>query len=362
MAKFGFISPLTALSTAMLMGLPFTSAAGGMTIDIYTDTDALVHSEVGSMTCPPESLYFEHHATVHGGYTGCVGEKYLLPCGQDAQGASDPSLYTKTPINWNGTECVETGYTYEDRTFWILWGDPLDKHELLTRTGLLPTVYFPLERGPYPSYTHGTDETEELYDDASSAKAKAKDFLEYIGAFTENERDDWYVSLNEGAEQGISFLWAAMALDIARTTCNRDIYVLMEAPAYGYSNGEIANWVNRRASSFYSGEECDCFPNCKEPTVTINNRGFFPPNIPSETGGDGIVYPADSNSPNSPWFESMVFPENPSGTIKVPQLPNSNRRVCDGVYVWPMYFYFNDFQIPLEDRPECAGWAFATTK
>jgi len=213
-----------------------------------------------------------------------------------------------------------------------------------------------------PSYTYGTDETTELYDDSNSAKAKTKDFLEYIGAITEAERDDWYVTLNEGAEQGIGYLWAAQALDIARTTCNRDIYVLMEAPAYGYSNGDIALWVNKHASSFYSGEECTCFPNCTEPTVTINNRGFFPPNIPSEIGGDGIVYSATSDSPFSPWFESLVFPENPSGTIKVPQLPNANRRVCDGVYVWPMYFYFNDFEIPREDIPDCAGWAYATTK
>ena len=96
--------------------------------------------------------------------------------------------------------------------------------------------------------------------------------------------------------------------------------------------------------------------------MTVNNRGFFPPNIPSEVGGDGITYLATSDSPNSPWFESMVFPENPSGTVKTPQLPNPMRRVCDGVYVWPMYFYFNNFEIPLEDKPECSGWAFATTK
>ena len=217
-------------------------------------------------------------------------------------------------------------------------------------------------RGPYPAYTHGTDETEEMYDDASSAKALAKDFLVYLGAITESEKADWYVSMTEGAEQGIQILWAAQALEIAQTTCNRDIYALMEAPAYGYSNSEIARWVNSKASTFYSSTECLCFPNCKEPTVTVNSRGFFPPNIPSEVGGDNITYSANSDDPKSPWFESMVFPENPSGTIKTPQLANPLRRVCDGVYVWPMYFYFNNFEIPLEDRPDCAGWAYATTK
>eukprot|EP00594_Rhizosolenia_setigera_P020887 CAMPEP_0178981498 /NCGR_PEP_ID=MMETSP0789-20121207/27089_1 /TAXON_ID=3005 /ORGANISM="Rhizosolenia setigera, Strain CCMP 1694" /LENGTH=283 /DNA_ID=CAMNT_0020672037 /DNA_START=566 /DNA_END=1414 /DNA_ORIENTATION=+ len=153
MANYGLISPLTGIAVTMLMGIPFTSAestgTGSITIDIYTDTDALVHNTVSSMTCPPESFYFEHHPSVYGGYSGCVGEKYLLPCAQDAQGASDSSLYEKYPINWNGSECVETGYTFEDRTFWILWGDPLDKNELLKRTGILPTVYLPLERGPY---------------------------------------------------------------------------------------------------------------------------------------------------------------------------------------------------------------------
>lgn len=157
---------------------------------------------------------------------------------------------------------------------------------------------------------------------------------------------------------------AGKALEIARTTCNRDIYVLMEAPAYGYSNGEIAQWVNTKSSSFYEGEECLCFAEgtCKDKTVTLNNVGYFPPNIPSRVGGDGITYAADSDSPASPWFESLVFPENPSGRIKIPQIPNSNRRVCDGVYVWPMYFYFNDFEIPAEDIPDCAGWSYAVTK
>merc|ERR1712048_36746 len=27
-----------------------------------------------------------------------------------------------------------------------------------------------------------------------------------------------------------------------------------------------------------------------------------------------------------------------------------------------MYFYFNNFTIPLEDRPDCSGWSFSITK
>ena len=114
----------------------------------------------------------------------------------------------------------------------------------------------------------------------------------------------------------------------------------MEVPAYGYSPSDAAAIVNRFSSSFYNSSECLCFEtdSCLEPTVTISNRGWLPMTpFPVELGGDGIAYAADSDSPSSPWFESMVFPENPSGKIKTPQL-SPERRVCDGVYVWPMYF------------------------
>ena len=227
-------------------------------------------------------------------------------------------------------------------------------------TGLTPTAKFPLRRGPYPSYKAAQGH-EDALDDSNDAKAVSLDFLEYLGAIPEGTQGDWYVTINEGAEQGISTLWAAKALEIASTTCNRDIYVLMEAPAYGYSDGTIASWVNAKAGDFYSGEECLCYPNCNEPTVTINKVGFFPGNIPERVGGDNVTYSATSTSPTSPWFESLVFPENPSGVIKTPQLP-ANRRVCDGVYVWPMYFGMRDFVIPLDEMPDCDGWSYAITK
>lgn len=114
----------------------------------------------------------------------------------------------------------------------------------------------------------------------------------------------------------------------------------MEVPAYGYAPADAAAIVNRQASSFYNSSECLCFADdsCRRPTVTISNRGWLPLTpFPTEMGGDGNMYSADSDSPASPWFESMVFPENPSGKMKTPQL-SANRRVCDGVYLWPMYF------------------------
>jgi len=74
------------------------------------------------------------------------------------------------------------------------------------------------------------------------------------------------------------------------------------------------------------------------------------------------TYSADSTSPNSPFFESLVFPENPSGKIKIPQVPNADRRVCDGVYLWPMYFGMKDYAIPLDEKPDCVAWSFSITK
>jgi len=105
----------------------------------------------------------------------------------------------------------------------------------------------------------------------------------------------------------------------------------MEAPAYGYNPGDSASIVNKQASSFYNSTECLCFADdsCKDPTVTISNVGWLPLTpLPIKVGGDGLTYAADSVDPASPWFESMVFPENPSGKIKTPQIPDPNRRVC----------------------------------
>ena len=138
----------------------------------------------------------------------------------------------------------------------------------------------------------------------------------------------------------------------------------MEVPAYGYSPDDAADIVNKFSSTFYNSSECTCFADdsCLEPTVTISNRGWLPLTpFPVELGGDGKSYAADSDSPSSPWFESMVFPENPSGKIKTPQL-SPERRVCDGVYLWPMYFGMRNYTIPIEERPDCSAWSFSITK
>lgn len=304
-----------------LLGANLSTGADTCTpidIEIYQDYAALANEDYKSGTydtCPPEAFYWKHHPTVYGGYEGCVGEKYLFPCADSAEEAYYPtSAYLKSPHRWNSTSksCDTTGYTRSNQTFWVLWGDPLDKNELVKRTGINPTVVFPLLRGPYPTYTYGT--SGDAFDDTASAKAHAFDFLVYLGAFKESERNDWYVAFTEGAEAGMTALFAAKALQIARTTCNRNLYVLSEVPSYGYAISDAAAMANQFASSFYSGPECLCYSSnsCKSPSITISYVGWFPYTpLPTRKGGDNITYAANSNSASSPWFETMVMPENP---------------------------------------------------
>jgi hypothetical protein len=281
-------------------------------------------------------MYWEHHPSVFGGYQGCVAESGLYPCASDALGVNteDGEFYAQSPVYWDGSTCVETEFTMSNRTFWILWGDPMDKHEINKRSGINPVVSFPFNRMPYSSYNQGGDPMTSQ-DDSNDARMMAKEMLEYIGAWTVEELEAFSVTITEGAEQGMVHLFAGKALEIAQTTCNRDINVLMQVPAYGYSTSDAALIANQFADTFYNSSECECFASdtCKNPSVTVTVQGWLPNTpFPEATGGDGVVYAANSDSPNSPWFESMVFPENPSGVIKTPQLSDPNRRVCDGVY------------------------------
>ena len=199
-----------------------------------------------------------------------------------------------------------------------------------------PVLHLPYNKGPYPRYSRGSD-PRDGYDETNDARVKAFKMLEYIGAWDyETSIDTWDITITEGAEQGMVYLWGAKALEIAQTTCNREIPVICEAPCYGYSTGDAAEIANRYSSTFYNSSECTCFEDdsCLEPTITMSHIGWFPlTEYPTVTGGDGLVYAADSLDPNSPWIENIVFPENPSGVIKTPILSeNPNRVLCDGVY------------------------------
>ena len=118
---------LTAASI-LLAAAPFSSAAeeeSSITVDIYIDVDKLLHADTGNSECPPETLLWKHHDSVFDGYEGCVSEKYLYPCAQYARPENDWNV-EKLPLDYVDGECVGSGYTQENRTYWILWGDPLD--------------------------------------------------------------------------------------------------------------------------------------------------------------------------------------------------------------------------------------------
>jgi hypothetical protein len=73
---------------------------------------------------------------------------------------------------------------------------------------LNPTVTFPFNRGPYPQYQNGVS-LDIAIDDSSDARAAAKDLLTYIGAWTKEELADWSITMTEGAESGMTAMWAA---------------------------------------------------------------------------------------------------------------------------------------------------------
>ena len=83
---------------------------------------------------------------------------------------------------------------------------------------LNPVVSFPFNRGPYPRYEQGVD-LDVAIDDSADARASAKDFLAFIGAFTEEELDEYDVTFTEGAESGMTHIWAGkVCLRLQRAT------------------------------------------------------------------------------------------------------------------------------------------------
>ena len=133
LALFGMSSYLLgapALLTAasiFLATAPFSSAEDvpSITVDIYIDVDKIIHADSGNSECPHETLHWKYHDSVYDGYEGCVSESYLYPCAQYTQPYDDWNI-ERQPLRYTDGECVESGYSQENRTFWILWGEPLD--------------------------------------------------------------------------------------------------------------------------------------------------------------------------------------------------------------------------------------------
>jgi len=328
------------------------------------DVDAWVSKKFKTgqyRTCPAESVYHKFHTeTIYKGYEGCAGDAGLIPCAQDGFGgmSTQVSLHKPFEYDMSTATCTKTNRTFADEIFWILWGLPMDTHELLKRTGMNPVVYFPLERGSYPSHGWGGSHGDEGLD----AKANDDDWLVYLGAFTKSELATYKTTLTEGTESGMIMLYAAMMIHIAQTSCNRKIYMFMQAPTYGYSYNQAARLANLEASSFLNHSACSCFATdtCKTGTISAERVGWFPGQpLPQKPGDDGNMYAVDSTADASPWFERMVWPENPTGETRTGMGP-VNRRICDGCYVYPMYF--KDGKVPIDIKPACSGWAFSLTK
>jgi len=341
------------------------------------DVDAWVakkHKTGQFRDCPAETVYHEFHKDVYGGYKGCAGDVSLVPCAQDGFGGSlggfddpaDPKMMKSVleggmnkPFEFDEATatCKETNRTFADEIFWILWGYPMDNHELLKRTGMNPVVYFPLERSSYPQYnwdSHGNE--------AMDAVANDRDWMAYIGFMDKTESAKFNMMLTEGTEAGMGMLYASMMIHIARTSCNRALYLAVEAPTYGYDYNAAVRLANTKASSFYNSSECSCFAtdSCKSGTITMTRVGYFPSQaLPKAKGDDGLEYDASSTDAKSPWFERMVWPENPTGETRKQAGP-ADRLVCDGCYVFPQYFPGG--VVPGADKPSCAGWAFSLTK
>lgn len=392
-----FVAVLLAM---LLVGANTVTAAEEMctdasAVEIHMDQAAAdgIYSDMykSNHTCPPESFWWKHEADVWDGYEGCVTEIGLMPCGTNGFNGNVGRQAAKLPYYYDVAtkKCVATGFTIMDERLLITGGLPHDGPELKRRTGTYPVVSFPLVRSPYPRYL-STAEGGNTNDD-EDMKAVLKEFMMYQGAFTKDELDVFSVMGTEGAEQGMVTIHAGKALEIAATTCNRNIYVLVEAPSYGYTTSRINQLVNDAKSShlkvhlnwFNATANATVNVTCPTDDVSVVMVGWFPGTAyPSRASAYGVDVIATSTDVNSPWFESMVFPENPSGAVKTQNIPAAaNRLVCDGCYLYPTYFgpgktkgkatgadalgyYSGDmtegYYIPTV--PKCDAWAFSITK
>ena len=186
-------------------------------------------------------------------------------------------------------------------------------------------------------------------------------FLTYMGSQLDLTN---YVSYADyGAEQGMVMSIATKVMELVATTCNRQFYAFLEAPAYGYDWSQAVSWVEMRTSNFYNGAECPCYATstCQtRGTVSISQRGWAParlPALPWEADALGTYYQPNSTAAASPWLQTNVIPGNPIGRFGACQAPQA-RCLCDGVYWYPGFVSpgttLQNFQ--------CYSWAFSITK
>jgi len=298
--------------------------------------------------CPPETVYATYSASnpVTGAYAGCVSEDDGVPCGWYDYYTYDTATNT----------CTQTA-TLQTAVQTVRGGSPTMTVDMLrlTQEEILPTITFSMMPMTYPPGTGSS------VPEMGELTAKWDQFMTYYGSqLNMSHYRGWP---DYGAEQGMVTTVATKVLELASTTCNRDFYVLLMAPAYGYDWSLSKSLVNSRSSSFYNGAECPCYTtsSCNDGSlITINQRGWAParlPSLPSEAGADGVMYQPNSTAANSPWIQTNVIPGNPIGRFGPCETP-AERCLCDGVYWYPGFVGESQTLA----MPTCYSWAFSVTK
>ena len=262
-------------------------------------------------------------------YTGCVSEAGARPCGWTDYYTYNPTTRTCTTIGSMQTALQVTRGANPTMTADML---------RYTNTETLPTITFPAIPMAYPSA--GSDPNNV---DSKELELTAKAFMTYYGSQMDFTDMNFYVTY--GNENGMVAAVAIKLLEIARTTCNRALPVLLEAPAYGYDWGASVMWADVRRANFYNGPECPCrneTGGClRAGQLSLTQVGWsttqFAAGVaPMRADAFGVMHTPNSTSSNSPWFQTNVIPGNPIGRFQECRTPR-NRCLCDAPYYLPNF-------------------------
>lgn len=240
----------------------------------------------------------------------------------------------------------------------IRGGSPTMSQDMLRLTGedTLPSLTFPMMPMSYPNAGRNPDDAE-----TQDLAVTFKKFHTYMGS--ELDMSDFIALPNYGAEQGMVLSVATKVLEMARTTCNRNFYAFLEAPAYAYDWNQAISWADSRRSSYFNDASCSCFATntCRSAgVVTITQRGWAPemlPALPFAEADNGMMYQPNSTDPMSPWFQTNVIPGNPIGRFG-PCVAPREKCLCDGVYWYPGFVAADHVLTDIK----CYSWAFSLTK
>ena len=233
--------------------------------------------------------------------------------------------------------------------------DPSVSSDQLRLTGRRSLPYFAVPALP-ASYTvtgrsHNTIETFEL-------RHKWDQLLAYLGSTIDLSAFNAWPTF--GAEDGMRLMISAKMLELARTTCNRDFYIILEAPSYGFDWEKMLRLIEEDATA-YSYFAANCAPSLTRlgNTITVTPVGWVRGTpLPRRDGDDGVSYEPNSTSANSPWLEMRVLIGNPMPRDR-PCMAPRERCVCDAAYWSPI-------NVPpgftLSDPDGCASYTFTWSK